>query len=400
MKTVIRVLSILAASLFPLILSCSDDNGVNAVNTVYDLRTLSRLDESFVSTTENRTVPMPHKKLSGHVFVQSTQDTAPGVRGVVPNETPISQETYTYEYGADTHLYWTKATREDADGNIFATATQTLDDAGFPTRAIWLSNGGGLMDAYDYTYDKTLYLETSRVRYYDDPTDNLDATIRSEYSNVWNTDGILETRTKIEYGPNGEKFWEVKNRSTFLKNSLRGVAVTDCMGYWEYFKDYDEEGLLKSQEKTTFDSDGYPQTWSIDNNGDGTYEETYYSEITKTGEGYLESVSWMSDSTGDKYEKHMFAYDDEGLLKTEKGYGVEDDEFVLKQIITYVWYKNPVKGPTGGMMVFTVTDEEGKILDDYETVDWTVTQKTHHYYSSTGEELRRTTDSLEKISLQ
>jgi len=68
-------------------------------------------------------------------------------------------------------------------------------------------------------------------------------------------------------------------------------------GYYEYYKEY-EDGQLKYQEKTEFNSEGYPQTYSIDNNGDGTFDETYNSEITKTVEGYLESLIWIEDGTG------------------------------------------------------------------------------------------------------
>jgi len=62
MKKVTSVLSVLAAFLSPLILSCSDDNNVNPV---YDLRTLSRVFEEFASTTESRSDRMIHKKPPG-----------------------------------------------------------------------------------------------------------------------------------------------------------------------------------------------------------------------------------------------------------------------------------------------------------------------------------------------
>jgi len=157
---------------------------------------------------------------------------------------------------------------------------------------------------------------------------------------------------------------------------------------------------LTYQEKLTFDSDGYPQTYSVDNNGDGTYEETGYTEITKTVEGYLESVIGVEDSTGDQTWKTTFAYYKKGLLKTITNYSVVDGEFVLDSITTVVWYENPVNGPTGGIMVSYASDEEGNPLGEYETIDWTVTQKTHHYYSSPGEEFMRITESLEEVTLQ
>jgi len=119
---------------------------------------------------------------------------------------------------------------------------------------------------------------------------------------------------------------------------------------------------LTYQEKLTFDSDGYPQTYSVDNNGDGTYEETGYTEITKTVEGYLESVIGVEDSTGDQTWKTTFAYYKKGLLKTITNYSVVDGEFVLDSITTVVWYENPVNGPTGGIMVSYASDEEGNPL--------------------------------------
>ena len=393
MKNVALILSVLAAFLFPLIFSCSDDNNVNPV---YDLKTLSRVFEEFGSTTESRAVHMIHKKRPGHASVRKEQDTAPGFRGALSQESTSTKETYTYEYGNNAHLYWTKATGKDALGNTVATATQTLDGAGFPTQAMWYDGAGNFDNAYEYTYDRTLYLRTSIICYIDDPADNPDARKDYEYSPVWNKDGVLATSTTIEYDSNGIKTYEYKWRSTTLKNSLRGAGG---LGYYEYYKEY-EEGLLTYQEKVTFDSDGYPQTVSVDNNGDGVYEETYHAEITKTVEGYLASVIWIEDGTGDKKWKETSAYDEEGLLKTTKDYDMVDGEFVLDTINTAVWYKNPVNGPTGGMMVYFESDEEGKPIGEYETVDWTVTQKTRLYYSAFGEEVRRIADSLEKVRLQ
>jgi len=131
MKKVTSVLSVLAAFLSPLILSCSDDNNVNPV---YDLRTLSRVFEEFASTTESRSDRMIHKKPPGHMFIRSDQDITPRVLSAFSQESSSTKETYTYEYSGNAHLYWTKATGKDALGNTVATATQTLNDAGFPTR--------------------------------------------------------------------------------------------------------------------------------------------------------------------------------------------------------------------------------------------------------------------------
>jgi len=97
---------------------------------------------------------------------------------------------------------------------------------------------------------------------------------------------------------------------------------------------------------------------------------------------------------------NTFAYDEAGLLKSFRIYDMVDGEFVLDQIITMVWYKNPVNGPSGGMYVSFESDEEGKPTGEYETIDWTITEMIQRYYSSTGEETLRTTDALEKIRLQ
>ncbi len=249
--------------------------------------------------------------------------------------------------------------------------------------------------AYDYRYDRTLYLRASVICYIDNPDDNPDARRDYEYSNTWNKDEILTTDTGVEYDANGVKVTEYKWRSTTVKNSLRG---TGALGYDEYYKEY-KDGLLTYQEEVTFDSDGYPQTYSVDNNGDGVYEETYYSEITKTGEGYLESLLWIEDGTGNKKWKETFSHDEEGLLKRTKDYQMVEDQFVLEMVVTDVWYKNPVNGPTGGIHVYFESDEEGNPLGEYETIEWTITQKIRHYYSSL-EEASRITDSLEKIRLQ
>jgi hypothetical protein len=207
---------------------------------------------------------------------------------------------------------------------------------------------------------------------------------------------IIPTRTGVEYDSNGIKSYEYKWRSTTLKNSLRGAGG---LGYDEYYREY-EMGMLTYQEETTFDSDGYPVTMRIDYNGDGTYEETYSAETSKTVEGYLESVIWSEEGTGNQKWKTTFAYDDEGLLKTTKVYDFVEDEFVLDLIVTDVWYKNPVNGPTGGIDVYFESDEEGNPVSEYESIDWTASQKTRHYFSSPGEEAFRIVESLERIRLQ
>ena len=392
MKNVALILSVFAAFLSPLILSCSDDNNVNPV---YDLKRLSRVIEEFGTTTEKQAVHMIHKKRLGHASVWEERDIAPGVRGALSQESINTKETYTYEYGVNAHLYWTKATGKDDLGAIIATATQTLDDAGFPTRCMWYDGEGNFDSAYDYTYDKALYLRTSVISYIDDPTDNPNARRDYEYSNVWNKDGILTTQTRIEYDSNGIKTYEYKWRSVIVKNALRGAGG---LGYYEYYKEY-QEGILTYQSKITFDSDGYPQTYSVDSNGDGTYDQTYQYNITKTDEGYLESVVFVGDGADYDSWKTVYAYDGEGLIKTRKKYIPSGDEFVLDAIYTYVWYKNPVNGPTGGLYVSFESDEDGKPLADYEEIDWTEAHKLYHYYSSTGEEIARTTDSLERIML-
>ena len=160
MKKVPRVLSVLAVFLSPLILSCSDDNHVNPV---YDLKTLSRVVEEFAPTTDSRTDRKIHKKPRGHVFIRSDQNITPRVLSAFSQETTSTKETYTYEYGNNAHLYWRKATGKDSLGNTVATATQTLDGAGFPTRAMWYDGAGNFDNAYDYTYDKPLYLRTSII---------------------------------------------------------------------------------------------------------------------------------------------------------------------------------------------------------------------------------------------
>ncbi|MBW1784429.1 MAG: hypothetical protein JRL30_27270 [Deltaproteobacteria bacterium] len=312
------------------------------------------------------------------------------------NQTVSDQETYTYEYGSDAHLYWTQATGVDSLGAIIATATQTLDSGGFPTRRIWYDSAGAFDVAYDYTYDTTLYLRTSTVCYRDDPTDNPDARKDYESSSTWNADGVLATQTGVQYDENGTTLYEYGWRSTTLKNSLRGAGG---LGYYEYYREYDG-GVLSYQENITFDSDGYPQTYRVDDNGDGIYEENYHAAITKTVEGYLESVIWIENATGDKESKATFAYNGEGLLKTTIDYDVVDGEFVLDGIVTDVWYKNPVNGPTGGINVYFASDAAGNPVGAYETVAWTEIQMIYRYYASPGIEAVRTTDSLEKIRLQ
>ena len=252
------------------------------------------------------------------------------------------------------------------------------------------------MYAYDTTYDENLYLQTSIILYLDDPTDNPDA--RRDYESVkkWNKDGVRINHNVVDYDSEGIRIFEGKWRSAPPPNALRGEGG---FGFYETVKEY-EAGRLTAQEERTFNEDGYPKTWRIDENGDGTFELIYHAEITKTPEGYLESVTWTEESTGNNYIKKTLAYDDNGLLKNSKDYDWENGEFILSLIISDVWYENPVNGPTGGDHVWFQSDEAGNPVGEYEIIDWTVTQKTHHYYSSPGEEFMRITESLEEVTLQ
>ena len=126
---------------------------------------------------------------------------------------------------------------------------------------MWYDAEGNFDDAYDYSYDKSLYLRTSYIHYAEDPTHKPDAKKSYEYSNEWNERGILVTRATSGYDSNGTKTFEEKWRSVTQKNVLRGSGG---FGYAEYYKEY-ENGQLVYQTKSKFDSDGYPQTYDIDN---------------------------------------------------------------------------------------------------------------------------------------
>ncbi len=238
-------------------------------------------------------------------------------------------------------------------------------------------------------------MKTSQICYLDNPSETPNPRKVYEYQNEWNQEGILATRTGAEYDSDGIKENEYKWRSTTLKNALRG---TGGMGYDEYYREY-EEGLLTYQDEITFDEDGYPETLRIDNDGDGTFEENYYTEISKTVEGYLESVTWIETDTDTNKWKDTFAYDNEALLKITKGYDWVENQFVVYEISTNVWYRNPVNGPTGGIHVYYESDEAGNPVGDYETVEWSETGRTLHYLIPPETEIYRITESLEKIIL-
>ncbi|NQU15437.1 MAG: hypothetical protein HQ561_14895 [Desulfobacteraceae bacterium] len=392
MKNVALILFVLVAFISPLFLSCGSDNDVSPV---YDLRALSQLYEDFGSATTNIAARMNRKKLSGHPFLPSEDDIIPGTRGALAQRSAYKSEAYIYEYGDNAHLYWTKATGKDDLGVTIYTGTQTLDDNGFPTRRLWYDGEGNFDSAYDYIYDKALYLRTSYIEYRDDPTDNSDARRSYESLSEWNKYGILITRTAIEYDTNGIKEFEWKWRSVMQKNVLRGNGG---FGFDEYYKEY-EDGQLTYQSKVEFDSDGFPQTYSVDSNGDGTYDQTYQYDITKTDEGYLESVVFVGDGTDYDSWKTEYGYDGEGLFKTRKKYKASGDEFVLDAIYTAIWYRNPVNGPTGGEYTYFESDENGNPVGGYTTIVWTEEQKIYHNYSSLEKEYDRRTYALEKIVL-
>ena len=370
-----------------LLMSCGDDDYI-----IYDLRTLSHVREDFTPVTKNA-VPVNHRQSRGHGSVLSRQYVMKRANSAL---TQSSSKRYTYEYGKNAHLYWTKATCKDDLGNILLTANQTLDGYGFPVRRIWYDGKGVFVDAYDYTYDKSLYLRNSYIHYNNDPTDNPDATKSYEYSNKWDEQGIFVTQTAVSYDLTGIKVYEEKVRSVIQKNVLRGSGG---IVYWEYYREYDGSKLIY-QEKGTFDPDGYPKNLDVDSNGDGTYDQAYHFETTKTIEGYLESVVKIEDDADTKLWKEMYVYNGDGLLKTWKWYDVSGDQFELSTIYTFVWYENPVKGPTGGEYVDFQSDEDGNPILSYRTIDWTETQKVYHYYSSPGNESRRDLYNLEKIELR
>jgi len=395
-KKMISILAVFAAFCGPLFLSCSNDDSDNHLNPVYDLRPLTRVFEEFDVTIESPDLRMNRKKPSGHMSVSFGKEMRPGLHSALSRESAGIEETLTFTYGNNAHLYWTEAIGKDADGSTVATAAQTLDDAGFPTRTLWYDGEGSFRYGYDYTYDETLYLKTSVICYQDDPTNNPGARRYYENASVWSKDGVLTTKSEVEYDSEGIKIFEGKWRSTTLRNTLRGAGG---YGFWEEYRQY-EEGRLTYQDEITSNQDGYPETWRIDENGDGTFELVYYAEITKTPEGYLESVTWLEEGTDNKYMKTTIAYNNKGLLKNTKDYYWENDEFLLAIIITDTWYQNPVNGPTGGIHVFFQSDEAGDPVAAYETVDWTETLNTHHYFSAPGEKSMRITESLEKIRLQ
>ncbi len=392
MKKTSLILFVSVAFFSSLLISCGDDD-----STMYDLRPLSQKIEAFTSTTENR-VPMSYKRPLRHGFISSKENNIPEVRGVSKQVSTPQTTTYTYEYGDNAHLFWTKATLKDELGDTIYIVNQTLDNDGFPTRSLWYDAEGNFGDAEGYSYDKSLYLRTSYIHYAEDPTHKPDARRDSEFSNEWNKYGILITWTSIDYYYlNGTKSSiEWKLRSVMQKNVLRGSE--GGYGYTEYYKEYDD-GQLTYQLKTEFDSDGYPQSLSEDSNGDGTYVQIYRYETTKTVEGYLESVVWIEDGTNKKKLKDTFTYDEEGLLKKWVWYDASGDEFVLDAIYTVMWYRNPVNGPTGGEFTDFEIDEDGNPVGEYTTIDWTEKQKIYHYYSSLGEENYRRTFELEKVEL-
>jgi hypothetical protein len=396
MKKVMVMSLIMALSISGLLISCSDDS--HHSNPVYDLRSLSRLIEEYQTTPPSDTdngIRMPRKRGHRDIVMEAEQAAARRWEASL-SAAAVYQKTFAYEYEGVAHLYWTETTGKDSGGAIIATATQVLDDGGFPVRAIWYDGSGNFQVAYDYEYDSTLFLQTSVICYLDNPSDTSEPRRDYEKTSTWNDEGIFTNGTGVDYDENGMKASEYKWRSTTIQNALRGAGG---LGYDDYYREY-KNGVLTYQEETAFDADGYPKTYKVDNNGDGTFEEMYSSEIEKTAEGYLASVLWIEDGTGHETWKETFEYDAEGLLNRSRDYQMVNGQWVLERVVTDVWYRNPVNGPTGGINVYFESDEEGNPLGEYETIEWAATQKIIHHYFSPGEEAYRITDSLEKIRVR
>jgi hypothetical protein len=395
MKCCSRILTLFAVCAVALFMSCSDNNGTS-FSPVYDQRTLSRTFEEFVESTAKKAAPMVRGEASVAAPFRPGFEPERAIPGsILSNNTAMVKWKTVYEYGENAHLYYTSGTTTYANGTIVS-YVQTLDDWGFPQREMAYFKGALLL-VWDYTYDESLYQLTSKIQYArgEDPTDNPDARKSSETYYTWNTHGIGTAQSGVIYDSDGNISDEYKYRVTTVKNSLRGNMG---LGLYEYMKVY-EEGVLIYESKTSFDADGYPETYSVDENGDGTYEFTAHTEITKTPEGYLDTVVWVNDSTEEKYLKESFSYDEEGLLQRFRSYDVEDDEFVLTSIRTYVWYKNPVNSLMGGIGVSFKSDDEGNPLGEYMTIDWTDDRRLLHYYSAPGDESAMRKDVLEIIRL-
>ncbi len=396
MKRIIRTLSVFAVFFCLLLGSCSDDGDQPPPNLLYDLRPLTRVFEWFESPAENPNSPASFHRRAKRPSIPSGKRFAPQLSVATALESDSVEQILTLAYGTNAHLFWTKASGTDAQGQLVTTASQALDDAGFPTRSLWYDGEGVFQHAYDYTYDSRLYLKTSAICYLDDPTSDPYARKDYEFESQWNEKGILAVRSGVEYDSNGVKQSEYKWRSTTLENALRGAGG---LGFDEYYREY-KEGTLVYQEAVTFNRDGYPDTFSVDSNGDGTFEETYFSTITKTPQGYLESLTWVEADTDINSWKTTFSYDDEGLLEKTRDYEWVEDQFVLKGIVTDIWYRNPVNGPTGGINVYFESDEQGNPVGEYEIIEWSETSLIRHYRASPETEIARVTESLEKIRLQ
>ena len=142
MKKIVRILSFLVVALCPLIWCCSDDGSHNPSNPLYDLRPLTRVFESFDSTTEDLGSPVSRKTRARHASIPMGKRIAPGLSIDSALESDSVQEILTFTYGSNAHLFWTEAIGKDAQGELVTTALQALDDAGFPTRSLWYDGEG------------------------------------------------------------------------------------------------------------------------------------------------------------------------------------------------------------------------------------------------------------------
>lgn len=364
------------------LISCGSDSSDSS--TSYGLRAVSRTSVDFHTSS-----------LQSASEGENTQPAVVFYREDAAEQGTASQEIYSFEYGPGAHLYWTAVMVEDGLGHTTGSALQTLDNAGFPVSATWYGPEGEFKSGYAFTYDQNLYLQISVICFRQDPTSTVDPKKAYEQTNTWNQDGILLAKTRKDYDTNGVLVSEYKWRSVTVPNSLRGAGG---VGYYEYSREY-EDGELTCQENIEFDDDGYPGRFTADLDGDDIPETDYYASTTKTGEGFLATLTWKDQNSGANVSKVVLGYGQDNLVQRVSSYEWQEGEFVLLSIVTDTWYPNPVGGPKGAIKEVCQTDEQGNPLQDYGTVDWTETGMTRRYYHSPDKEFMRITESLEKIEL-
>jgi hypothetical protein len=189
-------------------------------------------------------------------------------------ETPKPYTMMTNTYNEGDHLYWrTSVTMEDDGTTKTQEIAQTLNANGFPTNQVITNyNGGSELETKQfitYVYDEKLFLPTTIDKF--EGTSDATKVATEKNTLTYDENGLLLSIDKISFESDGT----TKNQEMTIKNlipkntkkiheQLLGMGEMITTIYQGIFIPSSmkdyEEGVLATESVINFDADGYPTT--------------------------------------------------------------------------------------------------------------------------------------------